>query len=65
MTNLTVWALCPVFAVRLVTEWVTEGFTFLYADCKESDQTGWVPTLNCVLAGCKLEIVCFVTQQLR
>ena len=49
----------------LCTQWVAKDPGFLHVDSKDSDQTGWMPRLIWVFAGCTCNIVGFVTRRLK
>ena len=48
----------------LCAQWIVKGPRFLHADSKDSDQTGWMPRLNWVFAGCTLTLLVFVMSRL-
>ena len=57
--------ICPVWSESsLCAEWVAEGPSFLHADNKGSDQTGWKPRLIWVFAGRTFHFVGFVMRWL-
>ena len=41
----------------LCAQWVAKDPSFLHADSEDSDQTGWMPGLKWVFAGCTCHIV--------
>ena len=45
--------------------WVAKDTSFLPADSEDSDQTGWMPRLIWVFAGCTCHFVCFVMRWLK
>ena len=49
----------------LCTQWAAEDPMFLYADSEDSDQTGRMPRLIRVFAGCKGHFVGFVMRRLN
>ena len=56
----------PVWSEFLMcTRWVVKDPRFLHADSKVSDQTGWMPGLIWVFAGCNGHFVGFVMLQLK
>ena len=76
MTEPTNWLVCPVKSrisqgIRpiwsgssLCTQWVVVDPRFLHAYSEDSDQTGWIPRLIWVFAGCTSHFVGFVMLQL-
>ena len=59
--KITVWpaknqislGMCPVWSESsLCSQWLAKDPSFLHADIKDSDQTGWMPRLIWVFAGC-------------
>ena len=56
MTKPTKWrapSIHPVWSESSsCAEWIAKDPSFLYADSEDSDQTGWMPRLIWVLAGC-------------
>ena len=55
----------PVWSESLqCTQWVAEDPMFLYADSKDSDQTGWMPRLIWAFTGRKVHFVGFVMRRL-
>ena len=44
----------PVWSVSLCAQWVAKDPSILHADSEASDQTGWMPRLIWVFAGCTL-----------
>ena len=58
--------ICPVWSESsLCTQWVAKDPSFLYADSKDSDQTGRMPRLIWVFAGRKCHFVGFVMRRLN
>ena len=51
-------------SLRCALIWVAKDPSFLHADSKDSDQTGWMPRLIWVFAGCTCHSVGFVMRQL-
>ena len=52
---------CPVWwKSSLCAQWVAKDPRFLHADSEDSSQTGWMPRLIWVLAGCTSHFVGFV-----
>ena len=49
----------------LCTQWVAKDHSFLHADSKDSDQTGRMPRLIWVFAGCTCHFVGFVIRRLK
>ena len=49
----------------LCAQWVAKDPCFLHADNEDSDQTGWMPRLNWVFAGCTCHFVGFVMSWLN
>ena len=48
----------------LCTQWVAKDQSFLHADSEDYDQTGWMPRLIWVFAGCTCHFVGFVMRWL-
>ena len=46
--------------VSLCTQWIAKDSSFLQADSEDSDQTGWMPRLIWILAGCTSSFAGFV-----
>ena len=56
----------PVWSTSsLCTQWAAKGRSFLQADSKDSDQTGWMPRLIWVFAGCTCHFAGFVMRRLK
>ena len=53
-----------VWSVLLCAQWVTKDPSFLHADSEDSDQTGQIPGLIRVFAGCTCHFVGFVMRWL-
>ena len=54
-------SICPVLSESsLCAQWVAEDPSLLHVDSKESDQTGWMPMLIWVYAGCTGHFAGFV-----
>ena len=49
----------------LCAQWVPKDPSFLHADSKDSDQTGQMPRLIWVFAGCTCHFICFVIRWLN
>ena len=72
MTKPTKWSVCPeknqislgICPVWSVFAMGAEDPMFLHADSEDSDQTGWMPRLIWVFAGCNGYFVGFVMRQL-
>ena len=57
--------ICPVWSESLLcAQWVAKDPSFLHADSEDSDQTGRMPRLILVFAGCTCHFVDFVTRWL-
>ena len=77
MTKPTKWPVCPAktqisLGIRpvwsessLCAQWVAKDPNFLYADSEDSDQTGHMPRLIWVFAGCTCPFVGFVMRWLK
>ena len=58
--------ICQVWlASSLCTQWVAKDPSFLHADSKDSDQTGWMPRLILVFTGLTCHFVGFVVLRLN
>ena len=56
--------ICPVLSESLLcAQWVAKDLNFLHADSEGSDQSGWMPRLIWVFAGCTCHYVGFVMRQ--
>ena len=59
------WASTQSDQSSLCAQWVAKDLSFLHADSEDSDQTGRIPMLIWVFAGCTCHFVGFVTMRLR
>ena len=58
--------ICPVWLESsLSVQWVAKDWSFLHADSEDSDQTGQMPRLIRVFAGCTCHFVGFVMRRLN
>ena len=59
------WASAQSDQSSLCAQWVATRTSLLHADSEDSDQTGWMPRLIWVFAGCTCHLVGFIMRQLK
>ena len=63
-TQISPWAFAKSDQYSLCAHWVAKDPSFLHANSKDSDQTGQMPSLIWVFAGCTCHFVGFVMRRL-
>ena len=56
----SIWAFAQSDQSSLCAQWVATDSSFLHADSEDPDQTGQMPRLICIFAGCTCHSVSFV-----